>query len=697
MTAAPGPRFGANYVPSSNWFYSWLDFSADDVARDFDDLASIGLDHVRVFPMWPWIQPNRGHIRKQPVRDLLTVIDLAAQRGLDVAVDLLQGHMSSFDFLPSWVLTHHHRSIFEDADVRSGIATYMEEVSQEVAAAPNVFAITLGNEVNNLVPFYTAGSEATRGWAKELLEVVAAAAPGKLHLYSVYDAAWYSPDHPFDPADSTDLGSLTTVHSWIFSGASDIDGPLGPATVSHADYLIELAAATAAEPRRPVWLQEVGAPRPHVPAAEAGEFTALTLDHIEANPALWGVTWWCSHDLDRRLLDFPDHEYGLGLFTVDHEAKPAARALEAFIKRQRVAATARPALVCPIDPRIHPERRDQIAPGSRFHLDWVRQRRSGPVAIVPPGDRADSAYLAARGIDRVIVPLSAGPPDGVALPVPGQHRAVGRHRRNGAVGGRSVVVDSAQHRQWPQFAVVESRQRFLPPVQGAVDVPRVVDGLGEDAVESLGTFLAGDVPPEFALVVPDQHPVAGDVDDPGGLSAIERNVAALAVAVPDPGFLVRIEYAFGAGVLLPPDHDAVFRHVGQGGIHVVVGVEPDRRGDALRLVPLDELTVGPLADDHAALVDRDGGRPVLAQFPHPAVLPAPAEDGLLLTTGDGGAHDRAAVGDVADLVRLILVQALELDRLSMAPQARQPGRAGGDDVLALGADTPWQDGRVRVG
>ncbi|MGH8879286.1 MAG: glycoside hydrolase 5 family protein, partial [Stackebrandtia sp.] len=316
MTNAPTPRFGANYVPSANWFYSWLDFSADEVRADFDDLASIGLDHVRVFPMWPWIQPNRGFVRQQPIQDLLTVIDIAAERGLGVAVDLLQGHMSSFDFLPSWVLTHHHRSLFEDVDVRDGIASYMDTMSRAVAAKPNVFAITLGNEVNNLWPYFDATSASTRQWAQQLLEVVAGVAPETLHLYSVYDASWYDPGHPFDPADSTDLGSLTTVHSWVFSGAANIDGPLGPATVTHADYLIELAAATATDPRRPVWLQEVGAPRPHVPAADAAEFTTRTLENIGTNPALWGVTWWCSHDLDRRMLDFPDHEYDLGLFTV---------------------------------------------------------------------------------------------------------------------------------------------------------------------------------------------------------------------------------------------------------------------------------------------------------------------------------------------------------------------------------------------
>src|SRR5689334_20378846 len=118
-------RFGANYVPSSGWFYSWLDLRPDEVRRDLDDLAGLGLDHVRVFPVWPWIQPNRGLIRSSAIDDVLRVVDLAAEAGLDVSVDLLQGHLSSFDFLPSWVLTWHERSIFTDPDVRAGLRDYV--------------------------------------------------------------------------------------------------------------------------------------------------------------------------------------------------------------------------------------------------------------------------------------------------------------------------------------------------------------------------------------------------------------------------------------------------------------------------------------------------------------------------------------------------------------------------------------------
>jgi endo-1,4-beta-mannosidase len=382
------PRFGANYVPSSGWFYSWLDYDGAAVRRDFADLAAIGLDHVRVFGVWPWIQPNRALIRERAIADLLDTIDAAAEYGLTVAVDLIQGHLSSFDFLPSWVLTWHKSSLFEDPTVRDGLTAYVGTVARAVATKPNVFAITLGNEVNNLWPDSPTTPAASTAWARDLLTTLKKAAPEVLALHSVFDDAWYKADHPFHPVDAVELGDLSTVHSWVFNGVSRVDGPLGPATLTHADYLVELAKATSLDPQRPVWLQEVGVPGPDIPTDLQAEFTRRTVRTVLPNPALYGVTWWSSHDIDRSLLDFPDREYDLGLFTVDHHRKPAAQALAdliAEVKAQGIPEQpAVTTLTAPVNLRTEPERRPEVAPGSDFHLRWVEARAAGPVRIALP-------------------------------------------------------------------------------------------------------------------------------------------------------------------------------------------------------------------------------------------------------------------------------------------------------------------------
>ncbi len=285
------------------------------------------------------------------------------------------------------MLTWHKTSLFEDPTVRDGLTSYVETVARAVAEKPNVFAITLGNEVNNLWPDSATSFESSTSWAQDLLTTVKKAAPDVLALHSVFDDAWYKADHPFRPVDVVDLGDLSTVHSWVFNGVSRVDGPLGPATLSHADYLVELAAATSLDPARPVWLQEIGVPGPDIPVDLQAEFTRRTVSLVLENPALWGVTWWSSHDIDRRLLDFPDREYDLGLFTVDHQRKPAAQALAdviADVRANGVRQGQAAELTSPVNLRREPQRRPEVAPGSDFHLQWVAARAEGPVRIALP-------------------------------------------------------------------------------------------------------------------------------------------------------------------------------------------------------------------------------------------------------------------------------------------------------------------------
>jgi hypothetical protein len=135
-------------------------------------------------------------------------------------------------------------------------------------------------------------------------------------------------------------------------------------------------------------LQEIGVPGPDIPVELQAEFTRRTVESVLPNPALWGVTWWSSHDIDRRLLDFPDREYDLGLFTVDHERKPAAQALADVIAAARANGVPRQAaataLTAPMNLRTEPHRRPEVAPGSEFHRQWVAARADGSVRIVLP-------------------------------------------------------------------------------------------------------------------------------------------------------------------------------------------------------------------------------------------------------------------------------------------------------------------------
>ncbi|MEU3338614.1 glycosyl hydrolase [Streptomyces sp. NPDC006668] len=403
----PAVRFGVNYTPSEGWFHHWLDFDLDSVRADLDSIAALGLDHVRVFPLWPYFQPNRTLIRPRAVEQLVALVDAAAERGLDVTVDGLQGHLSSFDFLPAWTRTWHRRNLFTDPDVLDGQAAYLRTLASALADRPNFLGMTLGNEVNQ----FSAGphpdpdrasAAQIDAWLERMLTACEKGAPGKLHLHAEYDATWYQDDMPFTPAQAARHGALTAVHSWVFNGTAQRHGRTSVPTEHHAAYLIELSRAWADDPNRPVWLQEVGAPAPLIPPEHAAAFTEATVASALDCPDLWGITWWCSHDVSRALADFPELEYGLGLLTNDRQPKDTARVLAGAAARDhRAPAPRTTALVVPADPAV----RSRCAPGGPVFDAFFRLTADGARPTTVLDTRADDTdHLAVRGITEVVTP-----------------------------------------------------------------------------------------------------------------------------------------------------------------------------------------------------------------------------------------------------------------------------------------------------
>ncbi|MER5434169.1 glycosyl hydrolase [Streptomyces sp. NPDC002588] len=401
----PAVRFGVNYTPSEGWFHHWLDFDLDSVREDLDSIAALGLDHIRVFPLWPYFQPDRAMIRPRAVEQLVRLVDAAAERGLDVNVDGLQGHLSSFDFLPAWTRTWHRRNLFTDPEVLDAQAAYLRTLAAALAGRPNFLGMTLGNEVNQ----FSAGphpdpdrasADEIDTWLERMLAACEEGAPGRLHLHAEYDATWYQDDMPFLPAQAARRGAVTAVHSWVFNGTAQRHGHASVPAEHHAAYLVELSKAWARDPHRPVWLQEVGAPAPLVPAEHAAAFTEATVRNVLDCPDLWGVTWWCSHDVSRRLADFPELEYTLGLLTNQRKAKDTARVLARAAGETWSAPAARTtALVVPAEPSV----RSVCAPGGTVYDAFFRLTADGARPTTVLDTHADDKdHLGARGITQVV-------------------------------------------------------------------------------------------------------------------------------------------------------------------------------------------------------------------------------------------------------------------------------------------------------
>lgn len=410
--AVPSPRFGVNYTPTQGWFHHWLDFDLDAVRKDFDALAALGLDHVRLFAVWPYFQPNRGMIRPRAVEQLLLMIQEAAIRGMDSSVDALQGHLSSFDFLPAWVKTWHRRNLFTDPEVIEGQSRYLRELAEAIATEPTALGMSLGNEFSQFSStIHPDPSPATRDqadtWLRTMLDACQAGAPGLAHCHSEYDAAFFDGRHPFTPAGTARHGAMSTVHSWIFNGTAQRYGGMSEQSFRLAEYLIEVVRGWSADPQRPIWLQEIGAPAPYVAAEDAAQFTDRSLRYALDCENLWGVTWWCSHDVSAKLLDFPGLEYSLGLLGNDQNLKPAgavfARMLTQRGSTPTPVAPRKTALILDVGDETAAPERSVCAPGGSFFEAWMALAMDGVrPTVVLASQAADQDFLRARGIADVV-------------------------------------------------------------------------------------------------------------------------------------------------------------------------------------------------------------------------------------------------------------------------------------------------------
>ena len=93
-------RFGVNYTPSHNWWYCWNDWDADPIKRDLDAIATLGADHLRIFPIWPFFQPNPKQVSPPHLERFDQLLTLMGERKLDALVTVFTGGLSAFAFMP---------------------------------------------------------------------------------------------------------------------------------------------------------------------------------------------------------------------------------------------------------------------------------------------------------------------------------------------------------------------------------------------------------------------------------------------------------------------------------------------------------------------------------------------------------------------------------------------------------------------
>ena len=402
-----GIRFGLNYVPRKNWWYAWQDWDAKSISEDFRAIADLGMDHIRIQCLWPTFQPAINYVSPDALARLHELLDLASQAKLNVEVTVLDGWLSGYSFLPSWVAPlSKEKNIFTQPEIIEAEYFLFKSMDGVIGKHERFLGFDLGNEINVLQEA-ASGNSASRGesdlWATNMLARLDQLAPGKFHVNGADDGPWFS-DSGFSRRNLATTGAATVLHCYAYwTGALKYYRYNDVGSLHLLEYMVELAKAYQSDATRQVWVEEVGASGEWMPEEYIPEYAEILLKKAATCGNIWGFTWWCSHDIDPAIKGFDSLEYTLGVLDQKNRVKPVGKRLAKLAQEMRrtpnVVLTRPAALVIP----------DDRFPGSGETPGWEVAKQFMRLvtqglrpALVTESRTHDEKYIQMRGIKDLI-------------------------------------------------------------------------------------------------------------------------------------------------------------------------------------------------------------------------------------------------------------------------------------------------------
>ncbi|GAA4600694.1 cellulase family glycosylhydrolase [Actinoallomurus liliacearum] len=398
-------RFGVNYVPSENWWFSWSDWKRASIAADLDDIASLGMDHIRIMLLWPELQPNATYVRGEQLDRLEELLDLADDRHLDVQVTVLNGAVSGVLFVPPHLIDNGNgkiRNVLTDPVAIEREQWVLGRIAERIGRHRRFMGFDLSNEIHWFaIPLGMTATQAQGdAWHTALFDTCEKVAPGRIHVSGIDHWPWQNNAYWTRHGLAT-AGTMTANHTWAgWTQVIQRYGSLSTASTHYSEFFIELIKAFHTDLDRKVWIEETGVSTVWMNAADIPSWTERSIRSMADCDHLFGITWWDSHDLNPKLSGYVDLEYDLGLFTNDRKIKPIGRTIRKVIAEfdahppaPRVRTTA---LVLP----------DDMIPAADyggFFEPFMKLVAAGTrPAVVLRSRSTDTAYLAARGIERLV-------------------------------------------------------------------------------------------------------------------------------------------------------------------------------------------------------------------------------------------------------------------------------------------------------
>ncbi|MCS7061205.1 MAG: beta-mannanase [Anaerolineae bacterium] len=351
MTSPGDFVVGCNYWASHAGAAMWRDWQPEVVARDLERLAKVGLQVLRVFPLWPDFQPltqlgtgfgpvefrhdeealpdddaGRAGVSAIALQRFRVLADLAAQHGLHLIVGLITGWMSGRLFTPPAFVG---RNALTDPLVLMWQTRFVRYFVRCFRDHPAILAWDLGNECNCMGP---ATREQAWAWTSAItnaIRVEDSTRPIVSGMHSLSPA----PTGTWRIQDQGELTDVLTTHPYpYFTPYCDQDPVNTMRTILHATAESRLYADIGG---KPCLVEEIGTLGPMVADERtAADFIRAALFSSWAHDC-HGLLWWCAFDfghLSQAPYDWDAYERELGLFRADGTPRPVLDELSQFVQ-----------------------------------------------------------------------------------------------------------------------------------------------------------------------------------------------------------------------------------------------------------------------------------------------------------------------------------------------------------------------------
>jgi endo-1,4-beta-mannosidase len=403
-------RLGCNYWPRNKAMSWWSDFDAGEVGDEFDVIASLGMDCVRLFLLWDDWMPSYDAVSPACLRDLGRVCDAAVERGLELDVTFFTGHMSGPNWSPEWLLapdgpspTPNPRQVVSGAAVVDG--TYRNPFHDPEAVAaerlllttvvgayrdhPAIWMWNLGNEPDLFA--WPSSAAAGRAWVRDLSALIHDIDPQHpvtcgLHVDSLVSDNHLRVPDVFAEADVAVMHGYPMYASWARRPLDTDFVPyvcaLTSAMCGKAVLAEEWGGCTVpggGPSQTWEWIDHDGAPRTQFMAGE----DALA-EHVEAvlpnlvDVGATGALLWCFADYAEHLWDRPPcdphgavHERHFGLIRPDGTLKPHADAVRRFAATRPVVRSPQRTLELPVG--VDEYYADPLGWARRLYEDFLKR------------------------------------------------------------------------------------------------------------------------------------------------------------------------------------------------------------------------------------------------------------------------------------------------------------------------------------